>query len=154
MNQPSKLRTRNWVEINYEFKGRYDNSNIRFKTPMIRSRLCDYSNAQILVNGTITFPNKAAAGVAVNNTNKKVVFKNCAPFTNCITEITNTQVDDGQKIDVVMPMHNSIKYNDAYSKISGSLWQYYRDTSAIDANGKINDFSANSNNSNSLKFKQ
>ena len=57
-------------------QGRYDNSNIRFKTSIIRSNLCDYSNACILVKGTITVPNTAAAGAAVNNTNKKVIFKN------------------------------------------------------------------------------
>ena len=73
-NQPSKFRTRNWVEINDESKGRYDNSNIRFKTSMIRSNLCDYSDAYILVKGTITVPNMSAAGAAVktvNNIRKK-----------------------------------------------------------------------------------
>ena len=79
-------------------KGRYDNSNIRFKTTTIRSRLCDYSDACILVKGTITVPNKAAAGAAVNNTNKKVIFKNCAPFTDCITETNNTQIDNAHKM--------------------------------------------------------
>ena len=69
-NQPSKFRTRNWVEINYDSKGKYDNSNIRFKTSIIRSNLCNYSDAYILVKGTITVPNTAAAGAPVNNTNK------------------------------------------------------------------------------------
>ena len=69
-NRLPKFRTRNWVEINYESKGRFDNSNIGFKISMIRSNLCDYSFAYILVIGTITVPNKAAAGAAVNNTNK------------------------------------------------------------------------------------
>ena len=95
-NQSSKFRTRNWVEINEESKGKYDNSNIRLKTPMIRSGLCDYSDAYILLKGTITVPNTVAAGAAINNTNKKVIFKNCARF-NCMTEINNTQVDDAQK---------------------------------------------------------
>ena len=71
-NQPSKFRTRNWVEINDESKGRYDNSKIRFKTSMIRSNLCDYSDAYVLVKRTITVPNTATAGAAVNNTNKKI----------------------------------------------------------------------------------
>ena len=84
-NQPRKFRTRNWVEINDESKVKYDNSTIRFKTSMIRSILCDYSDAFILVKGTITVPNAAAADAAVNNTNKKVIFKNSAPFTDCIT---------------------------------------------------------------------
>ena len=54
-------------------------------------------------------PYTADAAAAVNNTNKKVIFKNCAPFTDCITEINNTQIDDTQKIDVVMPMYNRIQ---------------------------------------------
>ena len=85
----------------------------------------------------------AAAGAAVSNTNEKVVFKNCAPFSSSITEINNTQVDYAEDIDIVMPMYNS----------SGSLWQYYRDEPAIDGNGNI-DFPADNNNSNSFKFKQ
>ena len=121
---------------------------------MIRSTLCSYSDAYIIVKGTITIPNTAAAGAAVNNTNKKVIFKNCAPFTDFITEINNTQVDDDQKIDKVMPMYNLIEYSDSYSKILGNLWQYYRDEPALDSNNNITDFPANNNNSVSFKFKQ
>ena len=72
---------------------------------------------------------------------------------SCITEINNTQVDCAQDIDIVMPMCNLIEYSNAYSKTSGSLWQYYRDEPAMDANCKIIDFLANKNNSNSFKFK-
>ena len=117
VNQPSKFRTRNWVEINDESKGRYENSNIIFKTSTIRSSLCDYSDEYMLVKGTITGSNMAAAGQAVNNTSKKVIFKNCAPFTDCITQINNTQLDDAQKIDIVIPMYNLIEYSNAYLKI-------------------------------------
>ena len=60
---------------------------------MLRSGLCDYSNANILVKGTITVKNTAGQGKANNATNKKVIFKNCALFTNCISRISNTQVD-------------------------------------------------------------
>ena len=82
-NQPSKFRTRNWVEINYESRGVYNfNSQIKFKTTMLKSSLCDCSDAYILVKGTISVNKTAAAGAAVNNNNKKVIFKNCAPFTN------------------------------------------------------------------------
>ena len=81
---------------------------------MIKSNLCDYSDAYIHVKLTITVP------ITANNTNKKVVFKNYAPFTNCVSEINNTQVDDVQDIDTVMHMHNSIEYSDVYSKTSGS----------------------------------
>ena len=91
-NQPSKFRKRTLVEINDILKRKHDSSNIRFKTSITRSHLCDYSDTYILVKGIITIPNTAAPGAAVNNTNKKIIFKNCAPFTNCITEINNTHV--------------------------------------------------------------
>ena len=73
---------------------------------MLRSSLCDYSDAYILVKGNITVNNTAADGAAANNTNKKVIFKNCAPFTDCISKINNTQVDNAKDIDIVIPMHN------------------------------------------------
>ena len=88
---------------------------------MLRSILCDYSDAYILVKGNISVNNTAAAGAAANNTNKKVIFKNCAPFTDCISKINNTQVDNAKDIDIVMPMYNLIEYRDNYSKTSGSL---------------------------------
>ena len=68
-------------------------------------------------------PNTSVAGAAVSNTNKNVIFKNCAPCTDYITEINNTQVNNTQKIDVVMPTYDFIEYSDAYSKTSGSLRQ-------------------------------
>ena len=154
-NQLSKFRTKNWVEINDESKGRCYNSNIRFKASIIRSNLCDYSDAYIFVKGTITVPNTEDAGAAVNNYNKILIFKKCAPFTDCITKINNTQVDDAQKIDIVMPMYNLKECSDAYLKTSGGLWQYYRDDEpALNTNGEIIDFPANNNNSASFKFKQ
>ena len=90
-NQPSKFRTKNWVEINYESRETYNvNSQIKFKNKMLKSSLCDYRDAYILVKGTITVNNTAASDSEANNTNKKVTFKNCAPFANCISEINNT----------------------------------------------------------------
>ena len=85
-NQPSKFRTRNWVEINDEARGTYSpNKQIKFKTSMLRSSLCDYSDAYIFVQENITVNNTAGGGAAAaNNTNKKVIFKNCAQFTNCL----------------------------------------------------------------------
>ena len=85
-NKPSKFRTRNWVEINDEARGTYfHNKQIKFKTSMLRSSLCDYSDACIAVKGYTTVNNTAAAAAA-NNTNKKVIFKNCVPFTSCISK--------------------------------------------------------------------
>ena len=103
-NQPSKFRTRNWVEINEHIRGAYNvNSQIKFKTTMLKSSLCDYSDAYILVKGTISVNNTAAAGAGANNTNKKVIFENYTPFTNCISKINNTQIDSAKDIDIVMP---------------------------------------------------
>ena len=72
---------------------------------MMRSYLCDYSDAYIHVEGTITVLHKGTAA-APNNRNKKVIFKNCAPFTNCISEINDTHLDDAHDIDVVMSMYS------------------------------------------------
>ena len=152
-NQPSKFRTRNWVEINDESRRAYNvNSQIKFKTTMLKSSLCDYSDAYIFVKGTITVNNTAAAGAAANNTNRKVIFKNCAPFTNCISEINNTQIDNAKDIDIVMPMYNLIEYSDHYAKTTGSLWQYCKDIPARDANNEITEFTA-VNTTDSFKFK-
>ena len=131
LNQPSKFRTRNWVEINDESRGAYNvNGQIKFKTTMLKSSLCDCSDAYILVKGTISVNNTAAQGVSANNANKKVIFKNCEPFTNCINEINNTQIDNAKDIDIVMPMYKLIEYSDNYTKITGSLWQYCKDIPA------------------------
>ena len=154
LNQPSRFRTRNWVEINDESRGTYNvNSQIKFKTTMLKSNLCDYSDAYILVKGTITVNNTAAQGAAANNTNKKVIFKNCAPFTNCISEINNTQIDYAKDIDIVMSMYNLIEYSDHYAKTTGSLWQYCKDIPARNnPNNAIIIFSED-NITDSFKFK-
>ena len=118
LNQPSEFRTKNWVEISYESRRAYNvNSQIKFKTTMLKSSLCDYSDAYILVKGTISVNNTAAAGAVVNSNDKKVIFKNCAPFTNCISEINNTQVDNAKDIDIVMPMYNKQKQQEVYGNI-------------------------------------
>ena len=153
LNQPPKFRARNWIEINNESRGAYNvNSQIKFKTAMLKSSLCDYSDAYILVKGTITVNNTAAQGAAANNTNKKVIFKICAPFTNCISEINNTQIDNAKDIDIVMPMYNVIEYSDDYAKPTGSLCQYCKDIPARNANDEIIIFSEN-NTTDSFKFK-
>ena len=81
-SQPSKFRTKHWVEINDESRGGCSvNSQIKFKTTILKSSLCNYSDAYILVKGTITV-NKTGTAAASNNRNIKVIFKNGAPFTN------------------------------------------------------------------------
>ena len=78
-----------------------------------------------------------------NNTNKKVLFKNCAPFINCISEINNTQVGNAKNIDIVMPMHNLIEYSNKYSKTAGIFWQYCKDIPAVNDIGEIVNFAVN-----------
>ena len=154
-NQPSKFRTKNWVEINDESRGTYNvNSQIKFKTTMLKSSLCDYSDAYILVKGTISVNNIAAAAAATdaNNINKKLIFKNCAPFINCISEINNTQIENAKDIDIVMPMYNLIEYSHNYAKTSGSLSQYCKDISALNANDQIVDLQGG-NTTDSFNFK-
>ena len=147
-NLPSKVRTKNWVEINDESRQTYDvNSQIKFKTTMLKSSLCDYNDAYILVEGNITVNNIAAADANANNTNKKVIFKTLLIllliFTNCKSEINNTQVGNAKDIDIAMPMYNLIEYSDNYTKTSGSLWQYCLDIPAVDYNNAIVDFTEN-----------
>ena len=119
---------------------------------MLRSSLCDYSDAYILVKGNITVNNTAGSGAAANNTNKKTIFKNCAPFTSCISKINNKDTDNAEYIDVVMPMYNLIEYSNNYSKTSGSLWQYCKEISAINNNGAIVNFNG-ANATDSFNFK-
>ena len=89
---------------------------------MLRSNLCYYRDVYIPVKGTIT----------------AAELWNCAPLTSCISRINNTQIDDAQYIDVVMPMYNLIEHSDSFSKICGNLWQYCRDVPAVDNDGAIN----------------
>ena len=96
---------------------------------MLKSSLCDYSDAYILVKGTITIAGEGADASArhADERDKGVAFKNCARFTNCISEINKTQVGNAKDTDIVMPMYNLIEYSDNYAKTSGRLWQYFRD---------------------------
>ena len=118
---------------------------------MLKSSLCDYSDACILVKGTITV-NNTAANADANNTNKKVIFKNYAPFTNCISEINYTQVDNAKDIDIIMNLYNLLEYSDAYDRTSASLWQYCKDIPAVDNNNAILNFAEN-NLTDSFNFK-
>ena len=129
-NQPSTFRTKNLVEISDESRGAYNvNSQIKFKATILRSSLCDYSDAYILVKGTITIAGAGddAAARQADERDKGVAFKNCAPFINCKSEINSKQIDNATYIDIVMPMYNLMEYSDNYAKTTGSLWQYFRD---------------------------
>ena len=122
-HRPSKFRTKYWVDTDDDSRGTYNtNSQIKFKTSMLNpcDYLCEYSDAYILVKRTITVPYTAVPPVSANNINKKVIFRNCASFTECISEIDNTQVDNAKDIDVVIPMYNFIEYRDNYLKKPGT----------------------------------
>ena len=95
---------------------------------LISGRLCDYSDACIPVKGrtTITGAGDDSAAIQADEINKGVIFKNCAPFINCKSEINSIEIDHAKGIDIVMPMYNLIEYSGNYSKTSGSLWQYYK----------------------------
>ena len=152
-NKPSKFRTRNWMEVNDNIRGAYSpNKQTRFKTAILRSSLCDYSDAYTLVEGNISLNNTAAAAAVPNIRNKEVIFKNCAPFTNCISKINNTQIDNAEYIDIVMPMCNLIECSHNYSNSSSRLWQYYKETPAVNNDGNIVDFNE-ANATNSFNFK-
>ena len=115
-DNPSKFRTRNWLEINDESRRDHANSDIRFKTTMLRSTLCDYADSYIFVKGTITITAECdnPAAERADERNKGVIFK-------------NTHIDNAHDIDIVMSMYNVIEYSGNYSKTSGSLWRYYKD---------------------------
>ena len=128
-NQLPKFRTRNWVEINDDSRGTYTDADIKFKITMLKSDLCDYADAYIFVKGTITITRDGDDNATrqADEINKGVTFKNCAPFTKCISTINGTDIDNARDTDIVMPMYNLIEYSDNYSKTSESLWQYYKD---------------------------
>ena len=111
LNQPSKFRTRNWLKINDKSRGTYTGNEIKFKTTMLKSNLRNYADAYTLVKGKITITGAGAAAAArlVDEREKGVTLKNCAPFTKCISRINNADIDTAQGIDTVMLMYNLIE---------------------------------------------
>ena len=133
--ESSKFATRKWYVINDQSSTDYGNGDensttIKFETKVIKPNLCDYSDAYILVTEDIT----AAGGDA----NTKVAFKNCAPFTKCVTHINDEDVDSAENLDVAMAMYNLIEYSDNYSDTSGSLWQFKRDEENMKNGNPVN----------------
>ena len=112
---------------------------IRFKSTMLRSDLCDFSDAYIAVKGTITLT-KTDGRRFIDIRNSFLAFKNNTPFTNCISKINNVLINNAEELDVVMPMYNLLEYSKSYRKTAGSLWNYYRD--------EPNGFPANNYNAN------
>ena len=111
--------TKKWIKF-YDYSL---NKEIGIKTSMLRSDLCDFSDAYIVVEGTITLEGDNDA----NKQNKNLAFQNNAPFANCISNINGVKIDNVEDLDIIMPMYNLLEYSKNYRKTTGSLWNYYRD---------------------------
>ena len=114
-NQPTKFKTKNWIEINDYTRETYNkDKEIKFKTSMLKSSLCDYNDAYILFKGTTKIEPVAPPAANPNNNDKKVIFENSAPYADSISEINNTEIDNAKDINVVMSMYNLIDYSNNY----------------------------------------
>ena len=153
--QLSKFVTREYVKVNSLSNAYNENKSIRFKTPMLRSNLCDYSDAYILVKGTITVTAPGVNNNANNirdKRNRPLILKNNAPFVSCITRINGELIEDTDDLDIVMSMHNLLEYSKNYRKTVGSLHNYYRDE--LSDNADDNNFdNINVVNSTTFKYK-
>ena len=126
-NEMPRFITKKWVEVHDQSGDANDrykpNKPIRFKTSMLRSDLCDFSDAYIVVKGDITLTKTNGRGI-IDIRNRFLAFKNNAPFTNCISKINNVLIDNAEDLDIVMPMYNLLEYSKNYSKTTGSFWNY------------------------------
>ena len=148
-NKTSKNATRKWYVINDQNntdygEGNEDSTTIKFEIKVIKSNICDHSDAYILATGNIT--------TTGGDANTRVAFKNCAPFTKCITHINDEPVDNADNLDIIMPLYNLIEYNDNYSDTAGSLWLFKRDEQNMN-NGNPANFTTDDSTSTSFKYK-
>ena len=151
----SKFVIREYVRVNSLSNTYNENKSIRFKTPMLRSNLCDYSDAYILVKGTITVTAPGANNGANNIRDKRnspLILKHNAPLVSCITRINSELIEDADDLDIVMSMYNLLEYSKNYRKTIGSLYNYYRDELSDDA-GDNNFDNIKVVNSNIFKYK-
>ena len=129
-NQLYKIRTKNWIVISDLLKEVYIiNCQSKFKFAMLKSSLCDYSDAYILSKGRITViakNNSYAAARQADERNKGEIFQNCGPFINCNSEINNTEIDNAKDVDIVMPMYNLIKYSHNIWKVMAILQRWVK----------------------------
>ena len=153
--QLSKFVTREYVRVNSLSNTYNENKSIRFKTPMLRLNLCDYSDPYILVKGTITVTAPGANNGANNmreKRNRPLILKNNAPFVSCVTRINGELIEDADDLDIVMSMYNLLYYSKNYRKTIGSLYNYYRDELSDDADDNNFD-NIKVINSNTFKYK-
>ena len=151
--QLSKFVTRKYVKVNSLSNTYNENKSIRFKTPMLRSNLWDYSDAYILVKGTVTVDGVVnGAQNEIRRRNRPLILKNKAQFVSCMTKTKNEFIEDADDLHIVMPMYNLLEYSKNYRKTIGSLYNYYRDELSDDNNP--NNFpNTNVVNSNAFKYK-
>ena len=144
----SKFVTRKYIKVNSLSNTYNENKSIIFKTPMLRSDLCDYADAYVLVNGTIIL----AGNHPRDRQNRPLILKNNAPFISCITKINGELIENTEDLDIAMPMYNLLEYSKNYRKTIGSSCNYYRDELSDDDN---NDNFLNNNvvNSNAFQYK-
>ena len=122
--QVSKFVSEEYLEVKSLSNIYNENKSIRFKTPMLRSNLCDYSDAYILVKGTITVTAPGVNNNANNirdKRNRPLILNNNAPFVSCITRINGELIEDADDLDIVMPIYNLLEYSKNYRKTIGSL---------------------------------
>ena len=151
----SKFVTREYVRVNSLSNMYNENKSIRFKTPMLRSNLCDYSDAYILVKCTITVTAPEVNNNANNirdKRNRRLILKNNVPFVLCITRINGELIEDADDLDIVMSMYNLLEYSKNYRKSIGLLHNYYRDELSDDADDNSFD-NIKVVNSNTFKYK-
>ena len=130
-----------------------ENKSIRFKTPMLRSDLCDYADVYIFVSGTITVTANAGANNIRDKRNRKLILKNNAPFVSCITKINNELIEDAEDLDAVTPMYNLLEYSKNYKKTIGSFYNYYRDELSNDDDNDDNFANIKVVNAKTFKYK-
>ena len=151
----SNFVTREYARVNSLLDTYNENKSIRLKTPMLRSNLCDYSDAYILVKGTITVTAPGVNNNANNIRNKRnipFILKNNAPFVSYITRINGELIEDADDLDIVMSMYNLLEYSKNYRKTIGLLYNYYRDELSNDADDDNFD-NIKVVNSNTFKYK-
>ena len=146
----SKFVTRKYVRVNSLSNIYNESKSIRFETPMLRSDLCDYADAYILINGKIAVTSQG--NVIRDKKNRPLILKNNAPFISCITKINGDIIEDAEDLDIVMPMYNLLEYSKNYRKIIGSFYNYYRDELSDDADNNNFD-NIKVVNSNAFKYK-
>ena len=123
-NIPDKVHrfiTKKWIKVHDQSEQTYNtNKQIRFKTSMLRSDLCDFNDAYIVVKGIVT------VAVSTNERdrdeiNRQVILKNNAPFISCISKINGVLLENAEDLDILMPMYNLLEYSKNYSKTYASL---------------------------------